>query len=300
LPVKPDTYGHDIEEWCEGETDDYRPCARKFDFEDKVEVVDIDECGKFRAACCNNKIVVFERSSADENFNRSWAEYKEGFGTPEKHNFFIGLDKLHCLTQNGEYRVSVEEKTVSGKWYSGNFKTVTVAGEDEKFKITLETYQGTTDAALDLSGQFFSTFDRDNDKSVYSSCADINGGGWWFDNCYKVCYTCDYLRHFEDKELGADSHLKYARVALIRSAPSQNEAEEESGRRAFTDFSGDGSNHPFGSSENNSERSSERSNERSSGRNEENSRRVDIHREESRNEEQGPKIVEKPAVYSRR
>jgi len=231
LPVKPDTYGKFIDEWCEGERIETRSCSKPFDFEEKVVPVDIDDCGKCRAACVHNEIVVFERSSPELNFNRSWAEYREGFGSPESHNFVLGLDKLSCLTKSGKCHVRVEEKTVSDVWYYGAFKSIVVESESENFRLSLESYEGTTSGASDLVGQQFSTFDRDNDQSTYSNCALINGGGWWYKNCYKVLYTGDYEKHFEDKDLetlNVDTHLKYARITIgCEPVFDEDEGDEE-------------------------------------------------------------------------
>ncbi|XP_061191004.1 techylectin-5B-like [Saccostrea echinata] len=43
----------------------------------------------------------------------------------------------------------------------------------------------TGNSARDLSGMYFSTPDRDNDRWS-SHCADDWGGGWWFNACYSA------------------------------------------------------------------------------------------------------------------
>ena len=45
------------------------------------------------------------------------------------------------------------------------------------------------------NGMMFTTYDQDNDKKpnhlTHSNCAPSRGGGWWYNNCYKACLTCN-------------------------------------------------------------------------------------------------------------
>lgn len=63
-----------------------------------------------------------------ENFNRDWADYKNGFGDPSKE-FWLGNENIYMLTNNEDYslRVELEDfegnkryRTVSGTQYSIN------------------------------------------------------------------------------------------------------------------------------------------------------------------------------------
>jgi len=48
----------------------------------------------------------------------------------------------------------------------------------------------------------FSTWDADNDLHAGDgNCADEVGGGWWFNNCYQVCITCEASHSFMSLEL---------------------------------------------------------------------------------------------------
>ena len=47
---------------------------------------------------------------------------------------------------------------------------------------------GTIEGAHFHDGMNFSTYDRDNDRSTLSrfSCASHFGGGWWYNDCFRV------------------------------------------------------------------------------------------------------------------
>ncbi|XP_062595661.1 fibrinogen-like protein 1, partial [Saccostrea cucullata] len=49
---------------------------------------------------------------------------------------------------------------------------------------TGDSMYDTGDSWYDLSGMFFSTPDRDNDRYTYTDCAGYNEGGWWFNACH--------------------------------------------------------------------------------------------------------------------
>ncbi len=38
----------------------------------------------------------------------------------------------------------------------------------------------------------FTTSDRDDDKNSADNCAQLAGGGWWFNDCQKACLTGSY------------------------------------------------------------------------------------------------------------
>jgi hypothetical protein len=225
------TYGKNIVEWCEGESAEFKNCSHKpHNYESPLVPHEVQSCqGKVATTCINDWLVVSQRYDDKENFNRNWHDYKHGFGKP-KGNFYIGNENLHCLTQDGHYKLRYEIKTCSTKkWFSGTYGRIVVASEEENYRLTIQDKTGGTDADVDYHEEMeFSTHDRDNDKSVYTNCAKINGGGWWYNACYQILLTGDYKKHFEIKSLGADSHLCAMRI-LIQRAPAEDEHEDTYG-----------------------------------------------------------------------
>lgn len=48
-----------------------------------------------------------------ENFNRDWADYKNGFGDPARE-FWLGNENIYMLTNNEDYMLRVELEDFEG------------------------------------------------------------------------------------------------------------------------------------------------------------------------------------------
>lgn len=140
-------------------------------------------------------LLVQQRESGELSFNRSWAEYRDGFGSVNasgKGEFWIGNQNLHLLTSQGETMLRVELEDWEGVVTTAEY-IVQIDSEVGGYRLHVSQYAGNAGDALvmgksaqraDLSsnGMRFSTFDRDQDRSE-QSCAEIYGGGWWYNNC---------------------------------------------------------------------------------------------------------------------
>lgn len=140
-------------------------------------------------------LLVQQRESGELSFNRSWAEYRDGFGSVNalgKGEFWLGNQNLHLLTSQRETMLKVELEDWEGVVATAEY-IVRVGSEEEGYPLHASQYVGDAGDALimgksvqraDLSsnGMRFSTFDRDQDRSE-QSCAEMYGGGWWYNNC---------------------------------------------------------------------------------------------------------------------
>ncbi|XP_037776240.1 microfibril-associated glycoprotein 4-like [Penaeus monodon] len=120
-----------------------------------------------------------------EDFNRPWADYRQGFGELSSE-FWLGLEALHQLTLSSDYELRVDMKDFEfGSKYAvyGVFR---VGPESDGYRLTATHYSGNAGDALSVfhSGRKFSTFDRDQDTARNRSCAREKEGGWWFHACY--------------------------------------------------------------------------------------------------------------------
>ena len=122
--------------------------------------------------------------------NRSWDDYKAGFGDRWTKNgeYWLGNDILNTLTQTGRYKLHFDLQSTNDVMIWAEYANFTVSGEDSLYQLHIGDYNGNagdasmpgTDKALD--GMKFSTVDRDNDHWEYN-CALVVGGGFWYSNC---------------------------------------------------------------------------------------------------------------------
>ncbi|KAK7162140.1 hypothetical protein R3I94_004705 [Phoxinus phoxinus] len=138
--------------------------------------------------------LVQQREDGSVNFNRTWKEYRNGFGQVDqkgKGEVWIGNIFLHLLTQNESLlRVELQDWQGNEAYAEYSFR---VGSEADGFPLTVSQYTGDAGDALvngqpnlgsflSHAGMKFSTFDRDNDKWE-ENCAEMYGGGWWYNNC---------------------------------------------------------------------------------------------------------------------
>ncbi|XP_068612222.1 fibrinogen alpha chain-like [Brachionichthys hirsutus] len=136
-------------------------------------------------------LLVQQRENGTVSFNRSWAEYRDGFGSVDangKGEFWLGNRNFHLLTNQSETTMKVELEDWEGGKASALY-TVRVGSEAEGFPLHVSEYSGEAgdalrkaDSRLSHNGMKFSTYDKDNDNWE-ENCAEIYGGGWWYNNC---------------------------------------------------------------------------------------------------------------------
>lgn len=122
--------------------------------------------------------VIQRRKDKSIHFNRNWRDYKYGFGNLNT-NFFIGLDKLHALTEAQLHELWIQLKDFDDVEKDATYESFAIGGEEEKYPLTvLGTYSGTAgDALIGLhDGCRFSTYDEDNSERG-TNCAKMYKGG---------------------------------------------------------------------------------------------------------------------------
>uniref|UniRef100_A0A6J0SKZ0 Fibrinogen alpha chain n=1 Tax=Pogona vitticeps TaxID=103695 RepID=A0A6J0SKZ0_9SAUR len=140
-------------------------------------------------------LLVQQRLDGSLNFNRTWEDYKKGFGSVDgsgKGELWLGNENLYLLTEKDTVlRVEVEDWE-GNEAYAEYF--IHIGSESEGYKLTISDYEGTAGDALIRGSEEegseytahanmkFSTFDRDHDQWE-ENCAEVYGGGWWYNNC---------------------------------------------------------------------------------------------------------------------
>ncbi|XP_054088937.1 ficolin-2-like [Zeugodacus cucurbitae] len=170
------------------------------------------------------RLVVHRRQSGHIDFNRNWNDYKVGFGNLET-NFWIGLDKLHALTQVQLNELQIELHDFNDTVKYAHYDSFAVGGENEKYALNiLGKYSGSASDSLigTHDGQKFSTYDQDNDNSTLN-CAEDYKAGWWYNDCYDSNLNGEYLNNNNKsngkgiiwrKWRGGNYSLKYAHMAI--------------------------------------------------------------------------------------
>ena len=162
--------------------------------QDGVYTIDPGCMKPFQVYCDmrNGQWIVFQRRrNGQENFNRTWEEYKYGFGNL-KWEFWLGNEKIHCLTFatcRAELKIDIGDNT--GRKKQAIYDYFALESERTKYKIHLGKYTGTAGDMMractwvpgrNLEGMPFSTPDRDNDNGS-RNCAQDYSAGWWYNNC---------------------------------------------------------------------------------------------------------------------
>ncbi|KAM4807687.1 fibrinogen alpha chain [Rhinophrynus dorsalis] len=139
-------------------------------------------------------LLIQQREDGSLNFNRTWPNYKNGFGKVDangKGEMWLGNEYVHLLTQKETIlRIEMEDWSGEKAYAEYNFQ---LGPESEGYVLNVSHYDGTAgDALIEGSkddGDYtshvnmkFSTYDRDSDKWE-ENCAEMYGGGWWYNNC---------------------------------------------------------------------------------------------------------------------
>nr|XP_015208082.1 PREDICTED: fibroleukin [Lepisosteus oculatus] len=132
--------------------------------------------------------VIQHRFNGSVSFNRTWAEYKNGFGAVQGE-FWLGNDKIHLLTKAKDMILRIELEDFEGVREYAKYEQFYVSNEYLRYRLSVSGYSGTAGDALHFSKnynhdqKFFTTPDKDNDMYPSGNCGAYYGSGWWFDAC---------------------------------------------------------------------------------------------------------------------
>ena len=121
------------------------------------------------------------------NFYRGWKDYEEGFGDLDSE-FWYGLRNIHCLTTREDVELRIDLQDEQGNKLTWVYKQFSVDGADQKYRLHIRQGTGTPGShdamtgSHSLNNMYFTTLDRDNDRSVIN-CGVRNSGGWWYKCC---------------------------------------------------------------------------------------------------------------------
>ncbi|XP_001870748.2 ficolin-1 [Culex quinquefasciatus] len=130
-------------------------------------------------------LVIQQRVDYTLSFNRSWAEYRDGFGTVGKESeFWLGLEAVHQITKDGSCELAVDLKDQSGHYQYARYSSFGLAGEDHRYRLTVGGYSGTAFYNfVKLNNYSFMTYDFGSDIIDQKICYLHLSSGWWYCNC---------------------------------------------------------------------------------------------------------------------
>jgi len=137
--------------------------------------------------------VIQRRKDGSENFNRSWADYKKGFGDLNSE-FWYGLKAMNCITQSGQWELRVDFEFPNKTRSYLHYNLFRVGRASKEYPLTISGFIGITptdpftSTGNSINGQRFSTNDNDN----YCANCTKHNGGWWHNKCWNVNLNTQY------------------------------------------------------------------------------------------------------------
>jgi len=169
----------------------YKDCAELYKSgiqHSGVYTINPDGLGAFDVFCDQTAAgggwsVFQRRMDGSVDFYRVWADYKRGFGNLSGE-FWLGLDKIHRLTNSRGYKLRVDLEDLAGNTVYAEYDSFGVGSEGAKYQLSIGSYSGTAGDSLDYhNGYPFTTKDQDND-SHSGNCAMQYKGAWWYRHCH--------------------------------------------------------------------------------------------------------------------
>ncbi|XP_061609410.1 fibroleukin isoform X2 [Phyllopteryx taeniolatus] len=133
--------------------------------------------------------VIQRRADGSVSFDRSWREYRAGFGDLHSE-FWLGNDHIHDLSGQGDYSLRVDLEDWSDKHKHALYQHFSVEDEEHRYRLHVSGFSG---SAQDSFGWY-------HDKRAFSTpdsgdiCAEISHGGWWYGQCFYANLNGVYYR----------------------------------------------------------------------------------------------------------
>ena len=131
-------------------------------------------------------------------FNRTWQEYRNGFGDPTS-NYWIGLQKIRDIltAESSPFQLYIGMGSFhpTDTYRFAFYDSFNLGDERENYKLQVGSVSRDSSAGDSLfyhNGKQFSTPDQDNDSAPKTHCAQRFNAGWWFGNCHDSLLNGQY------------------------------------------------------------------------------------------------------------
>ncbi|XP_062311871.1 angiopoietin-related protein 5-like isoform X1 [Osmerus eperlanus] len=163
-----------------------------------------------------------KRTGGAVSFDRKWAEYKHGFGSPRKDHW-LGLCKVYAITKAAGTRwtMKVDLRDFGGGGAFAEYDDFKLGGMRSSYRLTVGDYRGNAGDAIrggsagaDQNGFGFSTKDVDADGCspcifgdiAVNKCTSFMGGGWWYSRCGSASLNGDWHPAGENRGWASGLH----------------------------------------------------------------------------------------------
>ncbi|XP_041373593.1 uncharacterized protein LOC121386672 [Gigantopelta aegis] len=127
-------------------------------------------------------LVIQRKSNGSLNFNKTWNEYRDGFGEIDS-DYWLGNNDIHRITQQGQYELQIDLETNTAERKHVTYDTFYVASEKSNFELKVIGFHGDIKDSLSPSnGMRFVTYDMGR----YFNCDDPEVSGFWIINCFSL------------------------------------------------------------------------------------------------------------------
>lgn len=127
--------------------------------------------------------VIQKRFNGSVDFNRSWDDYKYGFGSVDSE-YWLGNEFIHLLTSKDNYSLKIEMVDIYGKFWVATYDSFHLLSEPAGYALKVSSFSGNATDSLNYSNNSpFSTLDVDHDASS-THCAVHYTAGWWYRHCH--------------------------------------------------------------------------------------------------------------------
>jgi hypothetical protein len=134
---------------------------------------------------------LMNKTQVTGQFSKTWLEYKNGFGNLNQY-YWIGLENIRNFVTYQNMQLYLELYNTADNRFNITFGVFSIDPESNLYMLTLGSkVSGNLIDAQVLpyhNGTYFATYDRDNQ----SGCAASFNGGFWFNQCYWFCLTCEH------------------------------------------------------------------------------------------------------------
>ncbi|EDW16823.1 ficolin-1 [Drosophila mojavensis] len=125
-------------------------------------------------------LIIQRRVRGTENFYRTWAEYRDGFGKLNEDSF-LGLENIYRLTNYQKFELFVKVVSFKGKVNWARYGDFLIGNEDESYVLkSVGEFSGTEDVLSRNVNSKFSTYDRESNPNNLSQ--KFHGGYWYIEN----------------------------------------------------------------------------------------------------------------------